>query len=255
MFFSAWEHPYVTLCLYDLPIDCWLSTIHTIRLTRCHSSKTLQSPLSMVTHMGLMQWYHGEGMHPKRLANWCVLIQSVFVLALLALSQIQVHVIHWLWVSLEPSQLRQPVHHPWKHHLVLCSLPKCGLLGDHHPCHPVHLPLYNHLHHLHLPLCHHHLPLCQPTSPVCGCSGPCPSDAFLLDWVHTVKEPLPNSSTIVGGVTPCHHHSHVPINYHYIARWPRVTSQGTFPSLSLSSISSTGFTRWQKCHGIFRWRK
>ena len=255
MFFSAWEHPYVTLCLYDLPIDCWLSTIHTIRLTRCHSSKTLQSPLSMVTHMGLMQWYHGEGMHPKRLANWCVLIQSVFVLALLALSQIQVHVIHWLWVSLEPSQLRQPVHHPWKHHLVLCSLPKCGLLGDHHPCHPVHLPLYNHLHHLHLPLCHHHLPLCQPTSPVCGCSGPCPSDAFLLDWVHTVKEPLPNSSTIVGGVTPCHHHSHVPINYHYIARWPRVTSQGSFPYLSLSSTSSTGFTRWQKYHGIFRWRK
>ena len=53
-------------------------------------------------------------------------------------------------------------------------------------------------------------------------------------------------------LTPCHNHSHVPINYHYIARWPRVTSQGTFPSLSLSSISSTGFTRWQKYHGIFR---
>ena len=45
----------------------------------------------------------------------------------------QVHVVRWLWVSLEPAKLWQRVDHTWKHHLVLWSLSECWLLGDHHP--------------------------------------------------------------------------------------------------------------------------
>ena len=159
-----------------------------------------------------MRWYHGEDMHTEISFDVCWYGLSC-VLALSALSQIQVHVLHWLWVPLEPAQLRQPVHNPWKHHLVFCSLPKCGLLVDHHPFHPFHLHHHS-CHHLLLHLYHHHLlnlPLCHPAPPVCGCSGPRPSNAFLLHWVHTVKESLPNSGTIVRGVSSCHHHPHVPI--------------------------------------------
>ena len=45
----------------------------------------------------------------------------------------QVHVVRWLWVSLEPAKLWQRLHYTYKHHLVLWSLPECWLLGDHHP--------------------------------------------------------------------------------------------------------------------------
>ena len=130
-------------------------------------------------------WGHAS---EKGLTISILLEYSFFILASAwsTQPQPQVHVLCWLWFPVEPAQLRQPVHQPRKHHLVLCGLPKHWLLGDHHSCHPL-----------------HSITLCCPAPPVCGCRWTLSSNAVLLNWIYSVKEPLQNSSSIVRGATSC----------------------------------------------------
>ena len=85
---------------------------------------------AMIPWWGKSQQNKGEKLMTKNVQN---VSPPPFFPGWLSKSLWQVHVVRWLWVSLEPAKLWQRFHHTWKHQLVLWSLSECWLLGDHHP--------------------------------------------------------------------------------------------------------------------------
>ena len=121
---------YMYVCLASLPL--WLSLVMPgfecklkgfPRWTICHSSKTSPSQQFTATLTEQMRWYPGEGnVHTTKQKNWWPTknVHNVFPpQGWLSKSLWQVHVVRWLWVSLEPAKLWQRFHHTWKHQLVL----------------------------------------------------------------------------------------------------------------------------------------